>query len=117
MNDHQAQIALQAPSLLKAAGIPYAAVIVPLASPLYRRDAGQPLFGRPVCGGKQREYHSGESSRLHETSLPGRPVLLRRGLAALVERVRELRQELETPLVLMPGQYEENLYCGRKNLA
>jgi hypothetical protein len=116
MKDNEPQIAISAPKLLKDKGIPYAIVIVPwpvdsisemcedfYKTSIYADNCGAHLIEVNLPG-YSRWFSSQEIFDLDEV------------WKTCISTVRQLRQEIECPVVAMPSMYEENLYEERKNL-
>ncbi len=116
MRDDEPEIAIAAPKLLRAAGIPYAAVIVP-----WPVDS----IGE-MCDDLQKTiiYADDCGAHLVEVNLPGYSKWfspkelfnLDDVWKACISTIRGLREKTGCPIVAMPTMYEENLYEPRQNL-
>lgn len=117
MADRHPETAIAALPLLREAGIPFATVIVPW--PLDSIDEMlDDLVATVACA-------AGYDSHIIQLNLPGRsgylapekPYDREEVWSAVVDRVGELRETVSTPIVVMPGLYEENRCQSRKGLA
>jgi len=116
MRDNEPHIAISAPKLLKDKGIPYAIVIVPWPVDSINemcQDFHKTAIYADNCG-----------AHLIEVNLPGYSKWfssqeifdLDEVWEACISTIRQLREEIECPVVAMPSMYEENLYEKCKNL-
>lgn len=116
MRDMQPEIAINSLRLLREAKIPYAVVIVPW--PITTIDEMLEDLTKTV------EYSDSNSANLIQVNLPGftRSSEGFNGYNSnqvwqhIIRHLRELRETSESPIVLMPSLYEENIYQGKKNL-
>jgi len=115
MKDRNPRVAIDALPLLREAGIPYATVIVPW--PVDSTAEMLEDLGSTVA------YADEHDSHLVQIDLPGYSKYfsteklfdLDEVWSAVVDKVRELREKISTPIVIMPATFEENRYEGRKN--
>jgi membrane-associated protease RseP (regulator of RpoE activity) len=115
MQDKTAQNTLKVPRMLKEAGIPYAMVTVPWPFPSIREMIDN-LSRIAACAEKN-------AANIIQINLPGFTRRLPEDKrfdpdevwSAVVEKVRDLRKKLDTPVVMMPSLYEETLFGGLKN--
>ncbi|MDP2919658.1 MAG: radical SAM protein [Dehalococcoidia bacterium] len=116
MNDPQPETAIGSLQLLRRAGIPYAAVIVPW--PVDTADKMLEDLAATV------RYAAENGAHIIQVNLPGysryfsskAPFDTGEIWLAIVRCVRTLRDACDTPIVVMPALYEENLYEPKKNL-
>ncbi len=116
MGSRHPEVALGAPSLLRDAGIPYAAVVVPW--PADGVEAMLDDLERTVSHAEAQQAH------LIQVNLPGfsrffsetPPFDTEEVWPALLEKVQHLRRSCSTPIVAMPTLYEESVLAGRKNM-
>ncbi len=115
MRDNIAEATLKVPQMLKDAGIPYGMVIVPWPSPSIQEMLDN-LSQTAACAEEN-------DANIIQINLPGFTKRLSKNKrfdldevwSAVVERARALRKDLETPIVMMPSLYEENLHSDEKN--
>jgi hypothetical protein len=115
MKDKNPQVAINALPLLRDKEIPYATVVVPWP--------GDSLNDMLDDLGGTVAYADEHDSHLIQINLPGysryfpseKPYDLNEVWSAIVARIRELRENTSTPIVVMPGMFEENRYEARKN--
>jgi len=116
MRDPAPEVAIGALPLLRQQTIPYATVIVP-----WPKDTVDEMLNdlsSTVAYAARHETHlvqvnlPGYTSHFSSNELFDLPQLWK----AVISRVRELREEHDCPIVVMPTLYEENLYQPRKNL-
>ncbi|MDO8671178.1 MAG: radical SAM protein [Dehalococcoidia bacterium] len=116
LNDGQAKAAIDALPILREAGIPYAAVIVPWPTDslsLMLEDLERTIADVDAYDPHLIEVHlPGFSRYFSDEKLFDREETW----SAIVDCVRRLRAEVSAPVVVMPGMYEENLYEKRANL-
>ncbi len=116
MGDRHPETAIAALPLLMEAKIPFATVIVPW--PLDSIDEMLDDLTATVA------YAAGHGSHIVQLNLPGhsgyltpqKPYDRAEVWSAVVDRVAVLRRTVSTPLVVMPGLYEENRRQSRKGL-
>ena len=116
MNDHKPALAIDSLPLLAKAQIPYAAVIVP-----WPLDTAEEMLNDLTS---TAEYAAASGAHIVQVNLPGfsrffsssAPFDTAEIWPAIVDCIRDLRETLDTPVVVMPSLYEENLYQPRKNL-
>jgi len=116
MRDRKPEVAINALPLLRERAIPYTMVIVPWpldSIPEMLEDLASTVA-----------YADGHDSHVIQINLPGYSKYfsseklydLEEVWSAIVAKVRELREKIATPIVVMPSMYEENLYEERKNV-
>ncbi|HEY42239.1 MAG TPA: radical SAM protein [Dehalococcoidia bacterium] len=116
MRDVEPRTAIKSLPLLRQHGIPYATVIVPW--PVDSINEMLDDLSSTIAYAAGHETHlvqvnlPGYTSHFSSTGLFDLPQLWR----AVVSRIRELREEHDCPIVVMPTLYEENIYQPRKNL-
>ncbi len=116
MGDRHPETALAAPLLLRQAGIPFATVIVPW--PVDSIDEMLDDLAATVA------YAAGHGSHIIQLNLPGHTGYLvperlydrEEVWSAAVDRVGALRETVATPIVVMPGLYEENRRHSRMGM-
>ena len=117
MQSRHPEIAIDALPMLREKGIPYATVIVPW--PIDSIDEMLADLATTTIYANENETH------LVQVNLPGysrylseqKLFDLEQLWSAVVAQVRELRQKVACPIVVMPTMYEENVYEQQKNLA
>ena len=117
MQDKHPQIAIKSLPTLKEAEIPYAVTVVPWSLELESVEEILADLEKTILYAAQHNAHH------IQISLPGytkyfsnQEIFDREKVwAKVVNQVRELREKLTCPIVVMPGMYEENLYCALKN--
>lgn len=116
MNDRKPQVAIASLPLLRQAQIPYAAVIVP-----WPLDTKEEMLTDLVS---TAEFAATSGAHIIQVNLPGfsrffspaAPFDTAEIWPPIVDCVRRLRETQNTPIVVMPALYEENLCQPRKNL-
>ena len=116
MKDHKPEIAINAPPFLVQHRIPYSAVIVPW--PVVTIDEMLDDLSSTI------NYIAQFKPHLIQINLPGyseyfSPVLpfdTQQIWGSIISRVRELRRKVDSPIVVMPTMYEENMYLSWKNI-
>ena len=116
MKDLQPEVAINALPLLKQQSIPYTTVIVPW--PVDTVNEMLEDLSSTVSYAAEYDTH------LIQVNLPGYSrhfsslelFNLDQIWTAIISRVRELREEHNCPIIVMPTMYEENIYQPRKNL-
>jgi len=109
VRDRRPQVAIDALPLLRKAGIPYATIIVP-----WPVDSMDEMLGDLSSTAAYADQHR---SHIIQINLPGytrhfspQPLYDHEQVwSAVVRRVRALRETISTPIVVIPGTYEENL--------
>jgi len=116
MRDPRPEVAIEALPLLRKQGISYATVIVPW--PVDSENEMLKDLSSTVAYAAIHEAHiiqvnlPGYTSHFSSSELFDLPQLW----SAVIARVRELREEHDCPVVVMPTLYEDNIYQPYKNL-
>jgi len=117
MRDGRPHVAIEALPLLKEAAIPYSVIIVPWPHP--GEDEMLNDLEKTVAYALKHDVH------LVQISMPGYSKYLSRERLfnheaiwqLIVDKVCELRETYDCPIVIMPGMYEENRTREEKNIA
>jgi hypothetical protein len=117
MRDKNPRVAIGALSFLKEKNIPYSVIIVPWPQPT-PADMLDDLE-------KTIDFARGRDAHLVQVSMPGysgylssEPLFDHKAVWRMIaDKVVDIREKFEFPVVIMPGMYEENVFREKKNVA